>query len=161
MARAPRFSNVRSLEERINAIGKNTGVELMRALRQSAQVIQNKALEMMEEPKTGRIYTHYMYTDAQGRLRQGRRRPVPHQASAPGEAPARDSGRLSQSLTTEEVATGPEHFEVNTGSNVPYATELELGSRKIAPRPFMGPAFDETREANVTRIRNAIIRGTR
>jgi HK97 gp10 family phage protein len=147
---APKFTNVKTLTEKINAIGKNTGVEVMKALKQGGLAIENRAAEgIINPPKTGRIYP--------SKYRKG----AFHQASAPGEFPAADSGRLHQSLTTVPTENGPDRYVVQTGANTPYATHLELGSARMAPRPFMGPSFDETLEKNKERIRNAIIRGAR
>jgi HK97 gp10 family phage protein len=147
---APKFTNVKTLTEKINAIGKNTGVEVMKALQQGGLAIENTATEgIINPPKTGRIYP--------SKYRKG----AMHQASAPGEFPAADSGRLHQSLTTAPVENGPQRFVVQTGANTPYATHLELGTAKMAPRPFMGPAFDENLEKNKTRIRNAVARAAR
>lgn len=147
---ANKFTNLRSLNQKINAIGKNTATEVRKALKQGGLAIENRAAEgIINPPKTGRIYP--------SKHRKG----AFHQASAPGEFPAADTGRLHQSLTTVETKTGPEVFEVQTGANTPYATMLELGTSKMAPRPFMGPSFDQTLEKNKERIRNAIIRGAR
>ena len=59
-----------------------------------------------------------------------------HQASAPGEAPALDTGFLANSLTAE--VTGPASAIVYT--NAEYAQELEFGGSHLAPRPFLQPA---------------------
>jgi len=147
---APKFTNVKTLTEKINAIGKTTGVEVMKALKQGGLAIENRAAEgIINPPKTGRIYP--------SKYRKG----AMHQASAPGEFPAADSGRLHQSLTTVPVENGPDRFVVQTGANTPYAMVLELGSARMAPRPFMGPAFDENLEKNKTRIRNAVVKAAR
>lgn len=147
---APKFRNVRSLNEKINAIGKRTGIEVMKALKQGGLAIENRAVEgIISPPKTGRIYPS-----------KGRKGAM-HQASAPGEFPAADTGRLHQSITTVPTENGPTRFAVQTGSNVKYATYLELGTGKLAPRPFMGPSFDENLEKNKARIRNAIVKAAR
>jgi hypothetical protein len=66
-----------------------------------------------------------------------------HRASAPGEAPAPDSGTLRRSAFIERTATG-----VRVGVAMPYARALEFGASgagrfrrtTILPRPFMRPA---------------------
>ncbi len=78
---------------------------------------------IMSPPKTGKIY---------------RTRGVAHQASAPGEAPANDTGRLAQSgIPTLDNAQllGTLRFASA------YALYLEKGTRYMAPRPFLLPAF--------------------
>lgn len=86
---------------------------------------------IMSGAKTGRIY---------------RRRGVDHQASAPGEPPASDTGRLVKSSRPRyEYAdlTGIALWSTE------YAAALELGTEKMAARPFarvalaMNQAFAE------------------
>jgi hypothetical protein len=61
-----------------------------------------------------------------------------HQASAPGEAPATDTGRLASA--TNYKMTGPMSAEV--GNDVIYGKWLEFGTAdgKIKPRPAWRPA---------------------
>lgn len=84
-------------------------------------------LSLQRGPKTGRIY---------------KRRKVRHQASAPGEAPATDTGRLVSSLKVEIPS---EKWTANLVAGVPYAIHLEYGTRHMKPRPFMRPAGDAQR----------------
>lgn len=68
-----------------------------------------------------------------------------YQASAPGEPPAQRTGRLRQSfyLTVDPDPEG-DRFLANIRTNVYYADDLELGTEKIDPRPFMGPAIEKS-----------------
>ena len=61
-----------------------------------------------------------------------------HRASAPGEAPAIDTGNLLNS--GYHKMTGPTEGEVGFGAE--YAVYLEMGSVRMAPRPFLGPAVE-------------------
>lgn len=80
------------------------------------------------KPKSGRLY------------RRGRT--TVHQASAPGEPPAVDTGFLTNSI---QVATpGPLTAEIQIPAE--YAAYLELGTRRIAPRPYVQPAIDAITE---------------
>lgn len=65
-----------------------------------------------------------------------------HQASAPGEPPALDTGTLRSSITgiVDEKGLSIRGF---VGSNVEYVRDLELGTEKIAPRPFLMPTILE------------------
>lgn len=76
------------------------------------------------KPGTGRIY-----------IRGGK----VHRASAPGEPPAVDTGRLRSSITHEVKIQGNEVSGL-VGTNVEYAKYLELGTNKMAARPFLRPA---------------------
>ena len=59
------------------------------------------------------------------------------QASAPGEAPAIQSGRLFRSLLTSFPSALTGELLVDT----PYARFLEDGTKFLAPRPFIAPAI--------------------
>jgi hypothetical protein len=62
--------------------------------------------------------------------RHGKGRPSP-----PGSPPAVQTARLIRSITHEPISDG-----VRVGTNVTYGKHLELGTRKMAPRPFLVPA---------------------
>lgn len=64
-----------------------------------------------------------------------------HRASAPGEAPAIDTGAYASSIRVE--ALDPFHAIVATNSEQgPY---LEFGTRRMEPRPHFSPAAREER----------------
>lgn len=86
-------------------------------------VIEEGNSMIMDGQKTGRIY---------------RRRGVEHQASAPGEAPASDTGRLVQSAHTEYE---PADLSGEAIWSTDYAEPLEFGTSKMAPRPYARPAL--------------------
>ena len=65
-----------------------------------------------------------------------------HRASAPGEAPATDTGRLASSIQADIEGKSATVF-----TNVEYAPWLEFGTRTIEPRPFMFPALEKERPA--------------
>jgi HK97 gp10 family phage protein len=58
--------------------------------------------------------------------------------SAPGQPPAIDTGNLANSIT--EQMTGPGEGEVDVGAE--YGIYLEMGTAKMAPRPFLAPAVE-------------------
>jgi len=76
---------------------------------------------ILSQPGTGRAY---------------KRGSVVHVASAPGAAPAPDTGRLRSSTQGEVLATtdGAIGF---VSVNTEYAAALELGTEKMAARPFV------------------------
>ncbi len=94
-------------------LGANRGVLI------GAYAVQTRGTELIQNPpKTGRIYA---------------RRGIRHQASAPGEAPATDTGRLAGSS-----AVFPDQANLSARINwsTDYAKALELGTQKMEPRPF-------------------------
>jgi hypothetical protein len=97
---------------------------------------------ILDTPKTGRIY---------------HRRGVAHQASAPGEPFASDTGATIQSGRTEfdtEALTGTVHW------STVQAASLEFGNENMSPRSFARPALANSKdqiEANIQgEIRDAL-----
>jgi HK97 gp10 family phage protein len=79
-----------------------------------------------------------------------------HRASAPGQAPASDTGRLANSITAEisgKAAT------ITAGTE--YAAPLEFGTRDIEPRPFMVPAMEQERPKFNARLQKIVDAGTK
>lgn len=70
-------------------------------LAKAAFILEDSMKVVLSRPGSGRVYTHHFWTDAKGRLRRGRRRNQPHQASAPGEPPAPDTGTLRSSVSVD------------------------------------------------------------
>ena len=64
-----------------------------------------------------------------------------HQASAPGEAPATDTGNLAGSISV--VPISPMTAEVQVTAE--YAEVLELGGVHVEARPFLAPAVETVR----------------
>ena len=82
---------------------------------------------ILTPPKTGRVYP---------------RRGVRHQASAPGEAPASDTGRLAAS---GQVMLDAGNVAAHVNWSTKYARPLELGTEKMAARPYARRALTEMR----------------
>lgn len=74
-----------------------------------------------------------------------------HQASAPGQAPATDLGTLVNSIQTVDTQRGDGEAEVVVGAE--YGLYLEMGTKDIAPRPFLGPAVEAARPKFVYAIK--------
>ena len=63
-----------------------------------------------------------------------------HQASAPGEAPATDTGALAGSIAVR--GRSGDWYVV---SDIRYAPMLEFGTSKMEARPFLFPSLEEVR----------------
>lgn len=110
-----------------------------RDLERRAYNVENDMKRLLRMHGGGRVYTRRFWRDKQGRLRMGGNRP-PHQASAPGQPPATDTGRLLNSIYHVIEGVGSD-LVAKIGSTVDYAEYLELGTRHMAPRPFERPAL--------------------
>ena len=121
-------------------IGEQMAREIDVVCENTALDIQARAqMAIMNPPKGGRIY---------------RRGNVAHQASAPGEAPATDTGALVNSAYTKKVADA----DYETGFTAEYAAALEFGTAKIAPRPYLRPAVEAVRDAFIRAIKRIVER---
>lgn len=109
-----------------------TGLELQGDIKQRIQ----------RGPKTGRVY---------------RRGNITHQASAPGQAPATDTGRLVNSIYLDDEGFGRGRAEISVGSLLAYAAYLEYGTRTMAERPAWTPAAHEAQRRFKARM-EAVIR---
>lgn len=94
--------------------------------------------------KSGRVYTTYFRTRGSGPGRQifpvGSR--APHQASAPGEYSANDSGKLAGSIAYRMSGPGYITFYATAG----HAGYQEFGTDKIAARENLKRAIEESDE---------------
>lgn len=115
-----------------------------RDLQRRAVEVETAAKRLLSLPGTGRVYTTGFFTDSAGRVHPIGHR-TPHQASAPGEPPAVDTGLLRASIRHETTVEGDE-LAAYVGSDLKISTYLEMGTRKMAPRPFLQPALDAARE---------------
>lgn len=103
------------------------GSQASMVVRAMASGIVAEMQRLMSLPKTGRAY------------RRGRT--AVHIASAPGEAPAMDTGTLTNSINWQ--MTGEAQATVTI--NAEYAAYLEYGTRFMARRPYIEPALDKVR----------------
>lgn len=97
--------------------------EIGRFIRSIAFGVEAEMKILMTGPKSGREYPR------RGRI---------HVASAPGEAPAVDTGFLINSIQT--TIKSDSEAEIVIGAE--YAEALEFGTGEIASRPFVRPAID-------------------
>lgn len=114
--------------------------------RQLGLIVNAAAIEAVSDvkraiqgpPKTGREY-------ARGRDKI-------HRASAPGQAPATDTGALATSIYNEDRG----EYAKAIGSRLDYAYYLEFGTFRIAPRPAWIPAVERTIPKMLKRVNVAI-----
>lgn len=103
-----------------------------------AEMVREEALRSItQDPKTGRKYPG-----------------LPNRSSAPGESPASQLGRLVASI---ETRPDPANVRAVVNAGTAYARILEMGTGRMAPRPFLRPALALKREEIEAEI-NARIR---
>ena len=102
-------------------------------------IVEARAVQLITTPpKSGRIY---------------RRRGVSHQASAPGEAPASDTGRL---VNSRKITLDHDLVRARLSFATAYAKALEIGTKKMEPRPFARRALAETRDQGAAAVADGI-----
>ncbi len=100
----------------------------LRGVTVGANIVRNEVLRLiLRTTKSGRVY---------------RRRGIEHQASAPGEAPASDTGTLVRQIT---VIVDPDTLTAKVNSGAAHAPHLEFGTEKMEPRPHMRVALENVR----------------
>ncbi len=154
------------LAEKLKNIGEELSDEAMREILLTAGFeIQIAVKKSMNEPKTGIIYgvtrmversvftTVKDFDGSKFRIKTGTKKVKArkkHQASAPGDAPAVDTGALVNSIKTEADGSN----RVLVGTNSEYAEPLEFGTARMAARPFLRPAIENSKE----RIETVVIK---
>jgi HK97 gp10 family phage protein len=115
----------------------NLGILSAETERQAKQIIESTAIAIQADSvqaieqghKSGRVY---LKTKAK----------IKHVSSAPGEAPATDTGTLVKSIRYKNEPDGVAYVY----TNLKYAPWLELGTRIMEPRPFLMPALEGNRK---------------
>ena len=72
-----------------------------------------------------------------------------HTASAPGQAPASDSGKLVGSIRYLKKSATEHEVSINSE----YALALEVGTSRMAARPFITPAVQNAKKKLMKAIR--------
>lgn len=110
-------------------------------IRQYLRAVKDKSQEIFKRgmlgPHSGRIYAR-----RGGRL---------HQASAPGEYPANDTGKLLASMRGRVT-----QIEATIGTNMYYARFLRTGTTKMARRKMSDNALREGRQASRGKLKGFV-----
>ena len=116
------------IENNVGTILAKLQQNLKTKMEDATMAVRNKSLEVLSGPRSGRAYvipgTKVTYT-----------------ASAPGEPPAVQTGRLRQSVATEISNDG---MVGKVGTTLDYGRELEQGRSNMAPRPWLKPSFEQS-----------------
>ena len=141
------------VEGLVSAIDDASGPAMQETFNQLAELTRGEAVKAIQSgPATGIVYE-----------KSNPRRT--HQASAPGEAPMTDEGRLASSIAVDVKSPASvkrvRDAKAETGSNLEYADWLENGTSRMEARPFMFPAFIKTEKYAIPLLRQALARRLR
>lgn len=138
------LSGGKELQAALKAMGPKLQAEVGKAVTGTALELQGDVKKRIQRgPASGRTYRKSNPTRV-------------HQASAPGQAPATDTGRLVSSITFD--TQGP--LTATIGSRLVYALWLEYGTSRMAARPYFRPAVEAMRAKFVKRLEAAVRRAT-
>lgn len=126
-----KISNLQAFNRKLNAVLDNeVKTEAKKRMERATKLVRGAAIsDVQRGVKSGTTYEKY----------KPRRT---HTASAPGQAPATDTGQLVSSISTR-VKTEGRKVIGEIVADAPYAQALEFGTRKMMARPFMQPALSK------------------
>jgi hypothetical protein len=124
------------------AFGEETNREIRTVAKETAGEVLAEARRLMQEPKSGKVHKR------KGRI---------HRASAPGEAPAIDTQELYDSGKVDDSRP----MDVSIVFTAPHAEELEIGSSRIKPRPYLEPATKAVSSKYTDAVGDAVSRAAR
>tara|TARA_R100000963_G_C4577067_1_gene59634 strand:+ start:81 stop:530 length:450 start_codon:yes stop_codon:yes gene_type:complete len=134
--------NVQKVLGQLAKLNKQLEPDFREIIKGGAQKIRGEAIKSIQSgSKSGIVYQMY----------NPRRQ---HRASAPGEAPASDTGNLVSKIIVKQLTKD----KVAVESNANYSAYLEYGTSKMQPRPFMLPAFEKSKGAITKAVFNRVVR---
>ena len=123
------LDGLQQLIAQLKALGADADEVVLKTITDLAVTTQSLARKGIQGgPKSGRTY---------------RRGNVSHQASAPGQYPATDTGRLASSVQFELPSPG--RMTAVVGTNIMYGPMLEFGTSRMAARPWLMPSFTQAK----------------
>ena len=132
-----KIEGVKSVSEALTRLDAQATNDVRDVINSTAQNIRNTAIRSIKNsPANGRVYRN-------------------HTASAEGNPPRTDTGRLASSIAvvTDEQAKS---LEAEIGAYVNYAAHLEYGTRNMGARPFMFPALEQNMKGYVSKMKQAL-----
>jgi len=153
-----KVTGVKELVQNLERLGGNAQDASIEALWTAGAYLEGALKERLSQAGTGRTY------------KTGRKgmRYATHQASAPGEPPAVDTGRLRASITHNVTGRpgrnlpdpGGSKTSVKgyAGTNLESGPHLEFGTSRMKARPWLYPTIVEEATAVAKLIQNVIKR---
>ena len=135
-----RVKNLKQAMAKLKNLEKDLEPDFQEVVKGGAQLIRGEAIKSIQSgAKSGIVYEKY----------NPRRT---HRASAPGQAPASDTGNLVSKITVRQDGQN----KTNVESNAHYSAFLEYGTSKMEARPFMLPAFEKSKKPIVMAVFNRV-----
>lgn len=125
---------IRSVEAEVNDEVQSVNMQARSRAFRATNVMQNVAYNVLGKDGSGRVYKR----GAKGE----------HTASAPGAAPAPDTGNLRRNwrrFVFSQPAGKGERIICRIKSDMPYAAALESGTARMKARPFRQRIIDQAK----------------
>ena len=136
--------NIKNLDKvlsQLSRLNKELEKPFQEVVKGGGQLIRAEAVKSIQSgAKSGIVYEKY----------NPRRQ---HRASAPGQAPASDTGNLVSKIRVKQK--NPNTTQVESGAD--YSAFLEYGTSKMQPRPFLFPAFEKSRAKITQAVFNRVV----
>ena len=130
----------------LRRFGADADREVRRVVATTTHRVRSRAVrEIQRAPATGRVYEKYTPNRT-------------HQASAPGEPPATDTGALASSISA--IFDNPKQARV--GTPLTYGAHLEFGTTRMDARPWLWPSLQAVlpdHERRINQIFNRAVKG--
>lgn len=131
-----------SIKGDLGAIGRSIDADIEKLEQELAYRIVDESRALMDSSTpAGRLYRRGSFTRRHSRG-LGQRASGPgtriHRASAPGQPPAQDSGKLYRNISVRR--TGKGNYRVRFGAE--YSGYLEFGTGRMKARPFIIKAIE-------------------
>ena len=126
-----------NLRKKLGRLADDVNKPIRQAMALGALQIQTDAVRSLKGPRSGAV------------------RPTGGRSSAPGEPPKWDTGRLAGSIFAEVRDKGRDRVEAVVGTDLDYGKFLELGTKKLSPRPWLFPALERNKDRFVRRVMKA------
>jgi len=137
-----KVKGVKKALQSLKALEKDLQEPFREVIKGGGQLIRGEAIKSIQTgPKSGRTYEKY----------NPRRT---HKASAPGQAPASDTGNLVRNIRVRQVDVD----NVAVESNAFYSSFLEFGTSKMLARPFLFPATERSRPKIAQAVFNRVVK---
>ena len=133
-------TNLKKVLSQLNRLGKDMEQPFQEIVKGGGQLIRTEAIKSIQTgSKSGVLYQMY----------NPRRE---HRASAPGQAPASDTGNLVSKIIVRQKSRDVTSVQ----SNANYSAFIEYGTSKMQPRPFMLPAFEKSKKPIINAVLNRV-----
>ena len=135
-----KVDGIDSVQKQLDAIAKRTSDAVAKAVSIGAQLVRSSAIKSIQQQSSGREVT---------RSREGGAT-YTHIAASEGSAPNTDTGRLAGSIHVDGKDS-----DLLVGTPLQYGADLEHGTARMKPRPWLYPALEANRERIRTMIKKA------